>query len=316
MVYVEILIILVIIAYGWSGFRRGFVSQIFDLFSMLISLFIALRFFESAAVLVERWGVAENIAKPIGFFILWVLGQLIFYLIILLFFKYLMPRSLDSAPWNRYLGIIVGSIKGLVVVSIILMLFFILPITPKVKDSIIKYPISSFLIRSSSKIEKQMEKVFSGMNSINLFQTVNQTEETTILNFKTNEFSIDSDSENAMVALVNQERTKVGLGTLKTDETIRTVARSHSIDMAKNGYFSHVNLAGKTPADRMAEGSMDYWLAGENIALAPNYQLAEIGFMNSPKHRDNILDPKFGRIGIGIIDLGPYGRMITQNFAD
>jgi uncharacterized protein YkwD len=66
----------------------------------------------------------------------------------------------------------------------------------------------------------------------------------------------------------------------------------------------------------MTDGNVSFWLAGENIALAPSYELAEIGFMNSPKHRDNILDPKYGRIGIGIIDLGIYGKMVTQNFAN
>jgi uncharacterized protein YkwD len=55
---------------------------------------------------------------------------------------------------------------------------------------------------------------------------------------------------------------------------------------------------------------------GENLALAPSVDLAHIGLMNSPSHRENILDPNFKRIGIGIIDADPYGKMITQVFTD
>jgi uncharacterized protein YkwD len=38
--------------------------------------------------------------------------------------------------------------------------------------------------------------------------------------------------------------------------------------------------------------------------------------MNSPGHRENILRPEFGRVGIGILDAGVQGLMITQNFRD
>jgi uncharacterized protein YkwD len=36
--------------------------------------------------------------------------------------------------------------------------------------------------------------------------------------------------------------------------------------------------------------------------------------MNSPGHRANILQPRFGRVGIGILDGGRRGLMVTQNF--
>jgi uncharacterized protein YkwD len=38
--------------------------------------------------------------------------------------------------------------------------------------------------------------------------------------------------------------------------------------------------------------------------------------MNSPGHRANILKPEFGRLGIGILDGGFYGLMISQEFRD
>jgi len=315
MIYVTILIILIVAAYGWAGFRRGFLNQIFDLAGIVISFIIALRFFNVVASVLGNWGLSQNLAKPIGFFILWVLLQIIFNLITLLIFRFV-PKEIEINKINRFSGIIPGLVKGIVIATIVVAFFFILPVSTSFKDDLVRSPISGFLIKSSARFETQMGKIFGDMNSLIFTTTAPQDEETTQLNFKTDKFTIDEQSENAMVVLVNNERAKAGLQPLKIDDSTRAVARSHSIDMAKNGYFSHIDQSGKTPADRMTDGGVTFWLAGENIALAPSYELAEIGFMNSPKHRDNILDPKFGRVGIGIIDLGPYGKMVTQNFAD
>lgn len=314
MIYIDIVIVLMLLAYAWAGHRRGFLGQIFDLVGIVVSFFLALRYFNFLAQVFENWGINQNLSKPVGFFVLWLVGQLIFYLITLGIFHFI-PSSVSKNRINHYLGLIPGLIKGIVMVAITLMLFFILPISPAFKNNLIKAPISGSIIRSFAKVETQMETVFSDLNNLNLFK-VSQNEEMIQLDFKTESVSIDENSENAMLILVNDERARNGLSPLKKDYTIRDVARSHSIDMAKNGYFSHIDLAGLSPADRMTNGGVTYWLAGENIALAPTYELAEIGFMNSPKHRDNILDPKFGRIGIGIIDTGLYGKMVTQNFAD
>jgi uncharacterized protein YkwD len=66
----------------------------------------------------------------------------------------------------------------------------------------------------------------------------------------------------------------------------------------------------------MTESGVQYMLAGENLAYAPTVEIAHKGLMNSPGHRENILRPEFGRIGIGVIDGGIYGKMFTQNFGD
>jgi uncharacterized protein YkwD len=64
----------------------------------------------------------------------------------------------------------------------------------------------------------------------------------------------------------------------------------------------------------MKAHNINYIAAGENLALAQTVEIAHMGLMNSPGHRANILNPKFGRIGIGIMDGGIYGIMVTQNF--
>jgi uncharacterized protein YkwD len=64
----------------------------------------------------------------------------------------------------------------------------------------------------------------------------------------------------------------------------------------------------------MRSANVRFITAGENLALAPTLQIAHTGLMNSPGHRANILRREFGRVGIGIMDGGMRGLMISQEF--
>jgi uncharacterized protein YkwD len=119
-----------------------------------------------------------------------------------------------------------------------------------------------------------------------------------------------------MLELVNQERIAAGLRPLAPDPELREVARRHSADMFERGYFAHATPEGRDPFDRMREANVHFVTAGENLALAPTVQLAHTGLMNSPGHRANILHPEFGRVGIGIMEGGIRGLMVTQDFRD
>jgi uncharacterized protein YkwD len=54
--------------------------------------------------------------------------------------------------------------------------------------------------------------------------------------------------------------------------------------------------------------------AGENLALAQTLSIAHTGLMHSPGHRANLLHRSFHRVGIGIIEGGVHGLMISQEF--
>jgi uncharacterized protein YkwD len=64
----------------------------------------------------------------------------------------------------------------------------------------------------------------------------------------------------------------------------------------------------------MTQAGVQFRTAGENLALAPTVRVAHTGLMNSPGHRANILRPAFGRLGIGIVDGGYRGIMVSQEF--
>ena len=122
------------------------------------------------------------------------------------------------------------------------------------------------------------------------------------------------DLEAEMLELLNEERIANGLKPLVADTALREVARQHSDDMFRRGYFSHLSPEGDTPFNRIREANITFLTAGENLALAPTLTIAHEGLMNSPGHRANILQKRFGRVGIGVLQGGPGKLMITQNF--
>ena len=82
--------------------------------------------------------------------------------------------------------------------------------------------------------------------------------------------------------------------------TLAGVAYGHANDMAVNNYFEHEDLQGKTPSDRVRATGYQEKLVGENIAYGPK-SIDEVvqGWMDSPGHCENIMDPRFVEMGLG-----------------
>src|SRR5207244_2934876 len=110
-----------------------------------------------------------------------------------------------------------------------------------------------------------------------------------------------SEAEKVLLELTNKERARQELPALEPDPVLFKVARAHSANMARKGEMKH-DLDGKSPARRVDEAGYDYRVVGENIAFSDGLHLKEImkGWMESKHHRDNILDPKYRQIGLGI----------------
>jgi uncharacterized protein YkwD len=140
------------------------------------------------------------------------------------------------------------------------------------------------------------------------------SDETVALPFRVAHPRPRPDLEARMLELVNAERVAAGLGPVRPDPELTDVARLHSADMFARGYFSHITPEGRGPFDRMRAKNIRFLAAGENLALARSLQLAHDGLMDSPGHRANILRPAFGRLGVGVLDGGVRGLMVTQNF--
>lgn len=122
-----------------------------------------------------------------------------------------------------------------------------------------------------------------------------------------------------MLRLLNRDRRSHGLLPVRMQSDLRSVARKHSLDMAKKDYFDHVNLKAQSPSDRLKLSGVTDVTSGENLAKIGGYknptQHAEVGLMNSPGHRANILNPIYNTVGIGVIRDSSGVYYFTQNFA-
>jgi uncharacterized protein YkwD len=88
---------------------------------------------------------------------------------------------------------------------------------------------------------------------------------------------------------------------LSLSGTLAGVALGHATDMAVHDYFEHQDLSGQSPADRVRAAGYHEKLVGENIAYGPQ-SVEEVvkGWLASPGHCENIMDPHFAQMGIGL----------------
>ncbi len=106
--------------------------------------------------------------------------------------------------------------------------------------------------------------------------------------------------ESSLIQLINQERQSRGIGTLGQQSQLTAAARIHSEDMACNDFVSHTGSDGSLPWDRARAQGYSYSAIAENIfAGSSSAQSIFNGWMNSPGHRDNMLNPTYTEIGVG-----------------
>jgi uncharacterized protein YkwD len=126
-----------------------------------------------------------------------------------------------------------------------------------------------------------------------------------------------SSRETALVLAINTVRTLHLLPKLSVDFRLVRAARSHSRDMLRHQYFAHGNFGGRMSAFRVRGH-----LFAENLFWGSGIQTANAtvaGWLASPPHRQNLLDPQLRRIGVAtpIGSFGGFGTatMVTADFA-
>jgi uncharacterized protein YkwD len=103
---------------------------------------------------------------------------------------------------------------------------------------------------------------------------------------------------------------------LKVNATLLKVARAHAANMAKQHKMEHI-LDDKNPSQRIEKAGYDFRSVGENIAAGEKGATIDAifkGWMESEKHRDNILSPKYDEIGLGLATDDKGETYYTQDF--
>lgn len=120
--------------------------------------------------------------------------------------------------------------------------------------------------------------------------------------------------EAEVVRLVNKIRAQEGLSPLATTSALSAAAGQRAEELVSR--YAHERPDGTDCFTVLREFGVSYRAAGENIAAGyPTPEAVVTGWMNSPGHRANILNPGFKAIGVGHVSgQGSYGSYWVQLF--
>lgn len=316
--WIDLIIVVFLLVYIISSLDKGFIINLIDLLGFIFSFAAALKLYHFAATfLVSNFSLPLGIAKVLGFIILGFTTETLFFILIRLVYK-LIPKKITQSSLNKLLGPIPAIVNSLIVIAFFLTIIVATPIQPAIKKAVFDAKIGGLLVTHTETIERELSKIFGEAISDTLqFITISpESSERVNLKFTTAEVTVDRESEEKMLQFINKERVTIGLSSLLSDIKLQEAARKHGQEMFQKGYFSHITPEGLSPFDRMEKLDISFTAAGENLAFAPTVETAHQGLMQSPGHRANILSPDFGKVGIGIIDGGIYGKMFVQEFTN
>lgn len=121
------------------------------------------------------------------------------------------------------------------------------------------------------------------------------------------------EAERLAAERINDARADADVGTLPVAESLREAARAHARDMSERDFYDHVNPDGEAPEDRVACGAAENIHRGE---IAPmETQDGETWYVREPDdmagylvrgwtlsepHRQNMTQPDYRQLGVGI----------------
>jgi uncharacterized protein YkwD len=111
-------------------------------------------------------------------------------------------------------------------------------------------------------------------------------------------------AEQILFDSANRERAAQRLRPLHWDNSLAAGARQHAQRMAQQNILSHQLPGEEDFKARALRAGARFSSLAENIAEGPDASGVHMQWMNSPPHRENLLDPKLDSIGIGVAERG------------
>ncbi len=110
----------------------------------------------------------------------------------------------------------------------------------------------------------------------------------------------------------NQKRAEKGLSPLTINSKLNEAAQRKAGDMFAFNYWAHTSPSGRTPWAFFQEVGYKYLYAGENLArdFMDSDSVVE-AWMNSPTHKDNLLNPNYKEIGLAVVNGSLNGAQTT-----
>jgi uncharacterized membrane protein required for colicin V production len=289
---------------AWFGYQTGFIATAYSLASWIIAVAAGFLCQGPATHFVATLaGLPMPLAATIGFVVVVVAVEAMFSAAGQVAIRPLsaIVRRSPLSTAERVLGTVPAAMRSLFIVALAILAIEALPLGSEIKAAV-----------ETSRAGRILNTQLGGSSLLVTKIGEDQTEPLDLPDGI--ELAADPVAERQLFSLVNEERTQRGLGALVWDGRLVPVARAHSEEMFTLKYFSHESPVSGSPFDRLKAAGIAYSRAGENLAYAQSVAVAHRALMDSPGHRENILRPEFTRIGIGVMNAGIYGRMVTQLF--
>jgi len=303
---------------AWFGYRTGFIATTYSLASWILAVATGLALEGPATSVTEMLtGLPTPVAATVGFVVMVVVAEALLsaagYLAVRPIVAGLRRSRLSAA--DRILGTVPGAIRSLFIVAVAILAIEALPVSSDAKAAVETSRTGRVVNAGIAALEPQIRALAGQLGGSSFLVTRIGEDQTEHLDLPDGlDLAADPIAERQLLDLVNEERAQRGIGVLISDDRLVVIARSHSEEMFKLKYFSHESPVSGSPFDRLKAAGITYSRAGENLAYAQSISVAHRALMDSPGHRENILRPEFTRIGIGVINAGAYGRMVTQLF--
>jgi len=104
-----------------------------------------------------------------------------------------------------------------------------------------------------------------------------------------------------LLEMANQSRAAAGAAPLKWDAALADAALVHCRKMAAEGEISHRYGGEASVTDRAGAAGAHFSLIEENVAMGSRIESIHDGWMHSPGHRENLLNPQVDRVGIAVV---------------
>lgn len=117
--------------------------------------------------------------------------------------------------------------------------------------------------------------------------------------------------EARFVQLINAERAKKGIAPLQVDGQLTAASRSWAAHQLGGGCGADKNIC---HASSLSTGvSADWVKLGENVGTGGSVDAVMTGFIRSSAHYQNLMDPAFTRVGVGVVWSADGSRITTTH---
>lgn len=310
----DIILLFVLLISSIIGFRFGFIQSFMNLIKWCGSFAAPFLFASPLTSLLQNVFHVEAMWLFVLSLLLLFIGSFLLLSLLTKTVLYYTTKTVHRNLLNRVSGIVPGIIIGLLLSAI---LYNAVSATYW-QEGAKEFQSSRFAILYQQTINNAEKKFVKNIkSSVQNLQVAGASETNALYNtesFQTNNFNSDTLKELELLQLVNRERIIRKLLPLQMNPELSFAAKLHGADMFTRGYFSHNTPEGKDPFKRLNDLNISYKYAGENLAYSNSVSRAHFALMQSPGHRANILNSKFSKLGISVLNGGTKGLIVIEEF--